>query len=374
MDAINEKSAKNNVSKPIRIGIIGTGGIAHSHMRAYMEMDDVQVAGGADIVPGKARAFFDEFGKPEIPAFEDYNELLKLDLDGVSVCTYNSTHAVCAIDALGSGVNVLCEKPMSVTLSDAAAMVRAQKTSGKILTIGFQPRYDPDMIMVRDLVGSGVLGRVYYVQTGGGRRRGMPGGTFIRKELAGMGALGDIGCYGLDMALNAVGYPKPLTVSAYASNFFGTNPKYSKEYKDFKVDDFSVALIRLEGDIALDFRMSWAMHMDTMGDTLFLGTDAGLKVKSPGLGTAWGGAWDGTIGPVYLYSDINGNLAETQIPLNNLNVNRFLLKVRAFVDAISAGGPDPIPASQILYNQAIIDGIMRSSEIGREVAVEIPEI
>ena len=361
-------------SKKQRIGIIGTGGIAHAHMRSYMKLDDVEVVGGADLVPGKARAFFDEFGLKDAKAFVDYKDLLKLDLDGVSVCTYNATHAECAIGALEAGVNVLCEKPMCVTIGDAAAMVRAQKAAGKVLTIGFQPRYDPDMLMVRDLVQSGILGRIYYIQTGGGRRRGMPGGTFIRKDLAGMGALGDIGCYGLDMALNAIGYPKPLTVSAYANNVFGKNPLHSKEYEKFDVDDFSVALIRLEGDIALDFRMSWAMHMDSMGDTLFLGSDAGLKVKSPGLGTSWGGAWDGTIGPVYLYSDINGNLAKTQIPLKNENADRFGLKVRAFVDAIISGGPDPIPASQILYNQAIIDGIIRSSAAGREVVVEIPEI
>jgi predicted dehydrogenase len=366
--------AKKATDKKLRVGIIGTGSIANAHLRSYMSMDDVEVVGGADIVPGKARAFFDKNEMPGAKAFEDYKELLKLDLDGVSVCTYNSTHAVCSVDALGAGVNVLCEKPMSVTLDDAVSMVRAQKAAGKVLTIGFQPRYDPDMIMVRDLVQSGILGKIYYVQTGGGRRRGMPSGTFIRKELAGMGALGDIGCYGLDMAMNSIGYPKPLTVSAFTGDHFGKNPKYQIEHEFFMVDDFSVALIRLEGGIALDFRMSWAMHMDTMGDTLFLGAEAGLKVKSPGLGTAWGGAWDGTIGPVFLYSDINDNLAETQIPLKNANVDRFRLKVRAFVDAIISGGPDPIPATQILYNQAIIDGIMRSSEIGREVEVVIPEI
>jgi len=360
--------------KKIRIGIIGTGGIANAHMRAYLSMDDVEVVGGADIVPGKARAFFDRYDMADAQAFEDFGELLKLGLDGVSVCTYNSTHSICSIGALNAGVNVLCEKPMSVTLDQAVQMVKAQKAAGKILTIGFQPRYDPDMIMVRDLVRSGILGKIYYVQTGGGRRRGMPGGNFIRKELSGMGALGDIGCYGLDIAMNSLGYPKPLTVSAYAADYFGKNPKYQKEYKAFEVDDFSVALIRLEGNIALDFRMSWAMHMDALGDTYFLGTDAGLKVKSPGLGTTWGGAWDGTIGPVYLYNDIKGNHAETMIPLKGENVDRFKLKVRAFVDAIISGGPDPIPASQILYNQAIIDGIMRSSAACREVTVEIPEI
>ena len=46
----------------IRIGIIGTGGIAHAHMRSYLEMDDVEIIGASDIVPGKARAFLDEFG------------------------------------------------------------------------------------------------------------------------------------------------------------------------------------------------------------------------------------------------------------------------------------------------------------------------
>ena len=107
---------------------------------------------------------------------------------------------------------------------------------------------------------------------------------YKRQDLAGVGCLADIGCYGLDMALNAVGYRKPVTVSAYASDYFGKNPKYYDPVKgggEFSVDDFTCALIRFEDGLVLDFRMSWAMHMDTMGDTLFLGTEAGLKVKSP---------------------------------------------------------------------------------------------
>jgi predicted dehydrogenase len=361
------------MAKKIRIGIIGTGGIAHSHMRSYLQMPDVEVVAGADIVPGKAEAFFKEFGV-EAKCFTDHRELLKLDLDGVSVCTYNSTHAECTVNALNAGLNVLCEKPMSVALAQGVEMARAAKKTGKILTIGFQPRYDPNMIMVKEIAQSGILGHIYYVQTGGGRRRGMPGGTFIRKDLAGVGALADIGCYGLDMALNTIGYRKPVTVSAYASNYFGTNPKYHPTADKFEVDDFTVAFIRFEDGLVMDFRMSWAMHMDTMGDTLFLGTDAGLKVKSPGLGSAWGGAWDGGIGPVFLYRDICGQLTETAIPGKPEATDRFLRKCRAFVDAIKTNGPSPIPWQEIIYNQAIIDGIIRSSELGKEVDVVIPEI
>jgi len=361
--------------KKLRVGIIGTGGIARAHLQSYMKMgDEVELVGGSDIVPGKARKFFDDAGLTDVKAFDNNDDLLALGLDGVSVCTYNTTHAECTIAALKAGVHVLCEKPMSVTLEDAVTMYRTAKECKKILTIGFQPRYDPNMDLVREIVGSGVLGDIYYIQTGGGRRRGMPGGTFIRRELSGVGALADIGCYSLDMVLSAIGYPKPLTVSAYASDRFGKNPKYHPEAEHFNVDDFSVALIRLEGDIALDFRMSWAMHMDSMGDTMFLGTDAGLKIKPAGTDTGWGGAWDGTIGPIYMYSDVSGQLSETSIPLRQPSNDRFYNKVKAFCDAARDNGPAPIPTVESVYNQAIVDGIYRSSQTGKEVEIVLPTL
>lgn len=356
------------------VGIIGTGGIAHAHMRAYQQMPDVRIVGAADIVPGKARAFLDEFGLKDVPAFESKEELLALKPECVSVCTYNSTHAECAIAALEAGCDVLCEKPMSVTLAQAVDMARAQVRTGHILTIGFQPRYDPNMMMVKDIVRSGELGHIYYIQTGGGRRRGIPGPTFLSRETAGVGCLADIGCYGLDMALNSIGYRKPITVSAYSADYFGKNPKYCKNADIFSVDDFAVALIRFEDGLVMDFRMSWAMHMDTMGDTLFLGTEGGLKVKSPHPELNWGGAWDGTIGDVYLYHDMCGETVCTQVPLKPNENDRFYRKVRAFVDAARAHGPSPIPWQEIIYNQAIIDGIFRSSQLGREVDIDIPEI
>ena len=363
----------------LRIGIIGSGGIAHAHMRSYLEMDDVEIIGASDIIPGKARAFLDEFGLTDVPAFEKNADLLALKPDGVSVCTYNTQHHTCACEAMEAGVNVLCEKPMSVTLDQAVEMAKCQKKTGKILTIGFQPRYGENMKMIKHLVRSGELGHIYYIQTGGGRRRGIPGRTFVQKDLAGVGCLADIGCYGLDMALNAVGYRKPVTVSAYASDYFGKNPKYYDPVKgggEFSVDDFTCALIRFEDGLVLDFRMSWAMHMDTMGDTLFLGTEAGLKVKSPHPEVNWGGAWDGGVGDIYLYKDIDGNQVEVKIPkkVEDNKKSFFFLKCRDFCDAIRTGGPSPIPWQEIINNQAIIDGIIRSSAEKREVEVHVPEI
>ncbi|HLU21850.1 Gfo/Idh/MocA family protein [Lederbergia graminis] len=361
------------MEKKIKIGIIGSGGIAQAHARAYMRMDDVEIVAVADVIPGKAAEFVNRLGITGAKAFDSHLELLELDVDGVSVCTPNVAHHRTSVDALQAGKHVLVEKPLAVTLEQGVEMVEVGKKAGRILSVGFQPRYDPNMQTVKNIVQSGELGNVYYVQTGGGRRRGMPGGTFINKELAGAGAMADIGCYSLDLALNALGYPKPLSVSAYTSNHFGTNPHYHAEASKFEVEDFGVALVRLEGGKVLNFKISWAMHMDSLGPTLFLGTDAGLKLTPAGSGP-WSGVWDGGIGSITLFHDIQGHHTESPISVQQHNVDIFYEKVRAFVVAVKEGTEAPIPGEEILINQAIIDGILRSSEIGKEVDIHIPKI
>ncbi len=368
---------KIDLSRKLKVGIIGTGWIADAHIASYKNMPDVEIVAGADLVPGKAKAFFEKHGVENVRTYESHTALLEAEaLDAVSVCTYNATHAQCAIAALEKGVNVLLEKPMCVTLEEAAEICRAEKKSGKVLSIGFQPRFDENMKMIKKIVDSGELGQIYYIQTGGGRRRGIPtpfGTSFIEKDTAGIGALGDIGCYSLDMVLNAIGYPKPLTVSGYKSAFFGTRPSYYPTHPEygakFGVDDFAAAFVRLEGGIILDFRIAWAMNLDTPGDTIILGTKAGLRIPSTE-------CWNGSVGgAMKIYHEVAGAQVETVIPIiDNKGPGLFDKKIRTFLDAIKNNTPAPVPSSQILYNQAIIDGIAKSSNLGREIEIVIPEI
>ena len=225
------------------------------------------------------------------------------------------------------------------------------------------------MRMIKSICESGTLGEIYYIQTGGGRRRGIPGRTFIEDKTAGIGALGDIGCYSLDMVLNAIGYPKPLTVSGYTSDFFGKNPKYTPlpDAERFSVDDFAAAFVRLEGGIILDFRISWAMHPDTPGDTIIFGKEGALRIPSTD-------CWNGSVGgPMTLYHDVCGARTETKIPIFGSG-DLFEQKVRSFLDASVNHTESPVPTSQIIINQAIIDGICRSAKIGKEIEIEIPEV
>ena len=371
------EEAKSDVGgKKVKIGIIGTGWIAEAHVANYLKCPDVEIVAAADLIPGKAEKFCKDNGIDGIRLYPDHKSMIDNEkLDAVSVCTYNKTHAECTIYALEHGVNVLLEKPMCVTLEEAIAICKAEKASGKILSIGFQPRFDENMKMLKKIVQSGELGKIYYVQTGGGRRRGIPtpyGTSFIEQKTAGIGALGDIGCYSLDMVLNAIGYPKPLSVSGYTSAFFGTDPAYYSnhpEYADvFNVDDFAAAFVRLEGGIILDFRISWAMNLDTPGDSIILGTKAGLRIPSTE-------CWNGSIGgPLKIYKTVAGEEIEYEIPEKSDNVDNFYKKIRLFVDAVKEGGAAPVPSSQILYNQAIIDGIAKSAALGKEITLDIPEI
>ena len=380
---VNQEKKVIDVSRKVRIGFIGCGWIAESHIKALLNQPDVEIVAGADLIPGKAAKFFAKFGVEGVKTdYASHKELLEdksLNLDAVTICTYNRQHAQPAIDALNAGLHVLLEKPFTVTLDEAVEVIKAEKASGKILSIGFQPRMDANMKMIKKIVESGALGQIYYIQTGGGRRRGIPtpfGTTFIEDKTAGIGALGDIGCYSLDMVLNAIGYPKPLTVSGYKSNFFGTDPNYSDyvsknhpEYaKLFGVDDFAAAFIRLEGGIILDFRIAWAMNLDTPGDTIIMGTKGSLRIPSTG-------CWNGSVGgPMTLYHEVCGEQTQTEIPIIKMKEDLFDLKIRTFLDAVKDGGAAPVPSSQILYNQAIIDGIAKSSEAGREIEIVIPEI
>ena len=181
------------------------------------------------------------------------------------------------------------------------------------------------------------------------------------------------------MVLNAIGYPKPLTVSGFKTAYFGRDPEtYRYNSSDpqriaslFGVDDFAGALIRLEGDVIVDFRIAWAMNVNTPGDTIILGTKAGLRIPSTD-------CWNGSVGgPMTIYRECAGQSVEMQVPILHDAPNEGSLwdrKIGSFITAVKNGGSAPVPTSQIIRTQAIIDGILRSSELGREVEIEIPEI
>ena len=113
------------------------------------------------------------------------------------------------------------------------------------------------------------------------------------------------------------------------------------------------------------------MNLDTSGDTLIYGTKGSLRIPSTE-------CWNGSVGgDLKIYHEVAGEQVETVIPAYNQNPgahDNFYRKIRTFIDAIKEGSASPVPSSEIIYNQAILDGIARSANLGREVEITIPEI
>lgn len=348
----------------VRLGVVGCGGIGRVHLREYLKMPDVEVVALADPVPGRAAELAAQFDLDGVGLFEDYRQLLEVDLDGISVCTPNVQHRPVAVDALTAGRHVLVEKPMAASLEDGLAMVEAARREKRILTVGFQSRYDRNLLLAKRVLDSGSLGRLYYVEMGGGRRRGMPGKeTFFDKSFAGGGVILDIGCYSMDVAMHLLGNPKPTSVSAMTANPF-VQSRLQGSGRPAEVEDFGVAMVRFEDELTMVFKIAWAMHAASLGACLFLGSDGGLEMRVSG------GLGDDTVQSLTLFHDEVGMPVGAELPvLRPGATGAFARKLAEFVSAVREDGPAPIPGEECLRSIAIIEAIYRSAETGGEVTL-----
>ena len=350
--------------KPVRVGLIGAGGIAQAHMRALQDVDEIEVVAVADIDLERANKTAEKWGIPL--ALEDYNDILEMDdVEAVSITTYNQAHRAPTVDALRAGKHVLVEKPMAATLEDAVAMTAAAKQSSKILMVALKARYSDTRIAAQAIADSGALGDIYYAESVAARRIGIPGGSFIRKDLAGLGTVADIGVYSLDATLCIMGHPKPVSVSGIANNILGT--KFCKpvmgswkwDPEKLQVEDFGVASVRFEDGALMTFKTCWIMHMDSLGGTFFLGTKAGLRMDPL---TVFRHEWG------VLTDTVVQNVKETDA------IEQFRRENVAFAEAIRDHKPSPIPPEQMLMTNVIIQGLIDSATAGREVQVSVPDL
>ncbi len=148
----------------IKIAIIGTGGISHAHIQAYLQFPDrCRIAALVDIIPGKAQRVKEQYGL-DAETYEDHHAILNEDIDLVDVCTPPFVHAEISINALKSGKNVVCEKPMAASLEECDAMLKARDESGKKLSIIAQNRFLPHIRNLKALLDSGMAGPVRHAQ------------------------------------------------------------------------------------------------------------------------------------------------------------------------------------------------------------------
>jgi len=349
--------------RTVKLGLIGAGGIAQAHCNALSGIEGAELVAVSDIVKANAERTASRWNIPKV--FGDYNEMLKMDeIEAVFVCTPTAQHAPPSIAAMKAGKHVLCEKPMEASLTAATEMVRTSHETGKNLMIALKLRYTNQVKKAKEIINDGTLGDIYYAETVADRRRGNPGGSFVRKDLAGFGAAADIGVYALDTALFLMGHPKPVAVTGITSNYLSLHNTWNPALKNTEVEDFACGWVLFDNGARLVFKTCWCMNMDSLGGTIFLGTKAGLRI---GIGEVRG-PQEG----VTLYRDEFGEPITINVPTGG-GVDVFRAEDTDFVASVRDGKPSPIDPDGMLLTNVIFQGVIDSANAGgREVEVKVP--
>jgi predicted dehydrogenase len=345
----------------IKIGVIGTGGIANgAHLPGYFAIpDECEVVALCDIDPKALERTLQKY--PVKHTFENYKDLLAMDeIDGVSVCTPNYVHYQPTLDALNAGKNVLCEKPIAMNAVQGKEMAETARKNKKVLQIGYNSRFAPSNQALKRFIQKGDLGDIYYARAQSLRIRGIPGwGVFIDKEKQGGGPLIDIGVHILDLTLWLMGHPKPIAASGVTYQKFGKRGDVvgfmgQWDYKNFTVEDFASGLIRFENGATIVLESSFVANIkEEVHNSTLLGTEGGAMTN-----------------PCTIIQEKHGSVFHYEPRVPNANINTYHAEIKSFVECIRDGKEPLVTGEHGVMVAQIMDAIYKSAELGREVAIE----
>ncbi|CAN1511946.1 MviM Predicted dehydrogenases and related proteins [Candidatus Nanopelagicaceae bacterium] len=193
-------------------GILGPGGIAKAFAEDLKRLDGHSIAAVGSRTLSNAQSFANTFGGT---AYGSYEELVAdPQVDAIYVATPHPAHKENVILALNAGKPVLCEKPFAVNAVEAQQMVDAAHKNGVALMEAMWARFLPHYAQVREIIASGVLGKIHTIQADHGQRladQNIP--RLVEPSLAG-GALLDLGIYPVSFAHMILGNPSKITSSA----------------------------------------------------------------------------------------------------------------------------------------------------------------
>ena len=352
------------MSETLKVGVIGVGGIAKTHMPGWAASEHAEVVAGSDLVEPVLQSWATAWGvsKVSTSAADIINDP---DIDIIDVCTPNMYHADLAIAALNAGKHVICEKPLAPAPADIHRMIEARDRSGKLLMTAQHFRFrGVSQAMKRELE-TGMLGDIYHARSWMLRRGWIPVRPgFIYKKNSGGGPTIDIGVHILDLTLWFMGNPQPVAVSGVAKKTLGAVPGSFSTWgnalvpADMDVEDFAAAFVRFDNGATLILEVSWLLHHPTEGEDMQMwlyGTKAGCHWPK---------------GEFYETNLATQQMSDRAIKLTKDTMEPHALECVEFARAVAEGGPSPVPAEQSLQVMSILDGIYRSQETGREVRLD----
>jgi len=352
--------------RKLRIGLVGAGNIAKTHLSAYTKVENAEIVAICDINPEILAATATKYGIKK--TYSSLTEMLQNEeLDAADVCVWNCNHAACTIEALNAGLHVLCEKPMATNAAEAELMIEAAKKNDRLLMIGFVLRFGDEAEIAKDFIDNDYLGDIYYSKATYLRRHGAPGGWFTDKSRSAGGPVIDLGVHVIDLTRYLMGKPKAVSVFASTENRLKNRPylKTDVEWKPdnaspediFDVEDFAVALIKYEDGKTTLLETSYSLNGEQVTKKELYGTKGGVNLNGADM---------------KIYTVVNDFLADITPNTHRYknSADMFVAEMAHFVDCALTGCECRASAEDGLEVMKILDAIYESGRTGHEVIIK----
>jgi predicted dehydrogenase len=240
-------------NRKLGFALCGLGGLSGGQIApALSKTKNCRLAGIVTGHPDKAEKWKAQFNIPDKNIY-NYENMEKMsdnpDIDVVYVVTPNALHAELTIKAAKAGKHVLCEKPMEVSVEKCQQMIDACKAANRLLAIGYRSRFDPATQECIQLAQQKVFGASKMIEAGFGFHIGDPNQWRLKRDLAGGGALMDVGIYALQ-ATRYLSGEEPNIVTALETK---TDPVKFKE-----VDESVTWQLKFPSDIIANCSTTYA--------------------------------------------------------------------------------------------------------------------
>ena len=331
--------------KVIKIAMVGAGYIADYHTRGLQLIPGIEIVAVAAKTVEEARKFAAKYGIKE--ATDNALSLaVRDDIDAAVIATPNKFHAPFAIEFLNNGKDVFLEKPMAMSAEEGLTVKAAAEKNKQLVMVGHMWRFDTDATYIKSIVDSGQIGEIKKTKGYGIHENWGPAGWFSQKELAGGGALADMGVHAIDTVRFILGDPKPTKVYAKIGTYYG----------DYDVDDSGIVMISWDNGTESVIESGWWQpHMDgaEAGTGLF-GTKGYASVFPTFIKMKMGDV------PTKIVPKLPVRAEHCEQPMYTRQMEHFTESIR--------NRTQPVPGlteGQIILN--IVDAAYKSSETGEVV-------
>ncbi|WP_255168878.1 Gfo/Idh/MocA family protein [Natrononativus amylolyticus] len=358
----------STIPDPVRLGVVGLGFMGQTHATNFEELGH-EVVAGTDVAEEARDSFTDAYGaRTYADAGTMYHEE---DLDAVAVSTPNAFHEDSVVAALESGHDVFCEKPLANDLESAERIAAAAREADGFCMVNFHNRVTTPVAVFKEYQTEGHFGEITHVDANYVRRRGIPGvgSWFTSEELAGGGAVIDVGVHAIDLALYLMEFPRVEEVFGVTRTEFGHREDYvdpgdwydETEEAVFDVEDSATAMIRCADDRTISLEVTWAANQADTSEFVARGTEAGASLEMGGEElTLYGAGKQGT-----------DHLIDSTLTEGSLEHTGWLGSDERFAEAVVRGEPPELnSAEHALVVQRVIDAIYRSADAGGCVSLE----